>query len=696
MTRNIQAMFRIDFSLRREVFFVVIGAILGAVTMVIPITLLYTGLGLPYYLTWMAFGHVIGVYSPSSSIIAGIAIHLITAISIGIALGVFLYKTGILNISKLSNGLLYGLLAGSVVFAVFFIPVYQFILAPEITRTMEAVKVPTTSQGKQYPTLTTTTSTPQYQYSSNITSSQGKQYPTLTTTTSTPQYQYSSNITVVMIVWLIIHLVFGTFLGGISSSLSIRFGSRYRCAKCDISFSRIDLLQKHIQLVHSATPIQLKRILILGGGFGGIEVLRQLQKAFQDDVAVDITLISRDNFFLFTPMLPEVSSGMIETRHILTPVRTFCKRAKFYEANVQSIDLKNKDVVIAHAIGNQTRSHILKYDYLVLALGDKTNFFGMTEVANNALTMKSIGDAIVLRNHVISMLEQADVEHEDLELRRSLMTFVIVGGGFSGVEAAGELNDFVRESIEHFYHNLDRMDARVILVNSGGRILPEVTEDLAQFALQQLRKNGVEVMLNTRLIDATQDSVKLNNGSLISCNSLIWAGGALPDKLIGNLSCDHDRSGRIVANKYLEINGYENGAFVVGDCACITDPHTGNPYPPTAQHALRQAKVATKNIIFAINGKPNERKISFDYKTKGMMALIGKRNGVGILLGLKVHGFTAWFLWRLYYLGNLPTVEKKLRVTVDWTIDLFFKRDVSRLRTFTEESSVKASTEILR
>ena len=670
MTRNIQAMFRIDFSLRREVFFVVIGAILGAVTMVIPITLLYTGLGLPYYLTWMAFGHLIGVYSPSSSIIAGIAIHLITAISIGIALGVFLYKTGILNISKLSNGLLYGLLAGSVVFAVFFIPVYQFILAPEITRTMEAVKVPTTSQGKQYPTLTTTT--------------------------STPQYQYSSNITVVMIVWLIIHLVFGTFLGGISSSLSIRFGSRYRCAKCDISFSRIDLLQKHIQLVHSATPIQLKRILILGGGFGGIEVLRQLQKAFQDDVAVDITLISRDNFFLFTPMLPEVSSGMIETRHILTPVRTFCKRAKFYEANVQSIDLKNKDVVIAHAIGNQTRSHILKYDYLVLALGDKTNFFGMTEVANNALTMKSIGDAIVLRNHVISMLEQADVEHEDLELRRSLMTFVIVGGGFSGVEAAGELNDFVRESIEHFYHNLDRMDARVILVNSGGRILPEVTEDLAQFALQQLRKNGVEVMLNTRLIDATQDSVKLNNGSLISCNSLIWAGGALPDKLIGNLSCDHDRSGRIVANKYLEINGYENGAFVVGDCACITDPHTGSPYPPTAQHALRQAKVATKNIIFAINGKPNERKISFDYKTKGMMALIGKRNGVGILLGLKVHGFTAWFLWRLYYLGNLPTVEKKLRVTVDWTIDLFFKRDVSRLRTFTEESSVKASTEILR
>ena len=380
MKRNSQAIFRVDFSLRREVFFVVIGAILGAITMVVPITFLYTGLGLPYYLTWMAFGHVLGVYS-SSSIITGISIHLITAISIGIAVGVFLYKTGILNISKLSNGILYGLLAGSIVFVVFFIPVYQFILAPEITRTIDAMKVTTTSQSKEY------AATP--------------------ITTTTPQYQYANNFIVVMIVWLLIHLVFGTVLGGVSSSISIRFGSRFRCAKCDISFSRIDSLQKHIQLVHGTTPIQLKRILILGGGFGGIEVLRQLQKAFQDDVDVDITLVSRDNFFLFTPMLPEVSSGMIETRHILTPVRTFCNRAKFYEADVDAIDLKNKHVVIAHAIGKQTRSHTLEYDYLVLALGGKTNFFGMTEAANNALTIKSIGDAIVLRNHIISMLEQA-------------------------------------------------------------------------------------------------------------------------------------------------------------------------------------------------------------------------------------------------------------------------------------------------
>ncbi len=220
---------------------VVIGAIIWAITMVVPITFLYTGLGMPYYLAWIAFGHVIGVYS-SSSVIAGIAIHMITAISIGIAVGVFLYKTSILNISKLSNGLLYGLLAGSIVFIVFFIPIYQFILAPEITRTMVEIKVTTTSESDEYPSTT----------------------------------QYGNNFTVVSIVWLLIHLVFGTVLGGVSSSISIRFGSRYRCIKCNISFSRIDSLQKHTQLVHGTTPIQLKRIFILGGGFGGFYFLHNI------------------------------------------------------------------------------------------------------------------------------------------------------------------------------------------------------------------------------------------------------------------------------------------------------------------------------------------------------------------------------------------------------------------------------------
>ena len=277
---------RVDFSLRREVFFVVIGAIVGAVTFVIPKAIFEVEMGLPYYLTWVAFGHVVGVYS-SESVIAGIAIHMLTAISIGIVVGIFLYKTGILNISKLSNGILYGLFAGTVVFVVFFIPVYQFVLAPEIAHTMKTMNLHMTQAGEDYEVVG------------------------------------NNNFVTIMVGSIITHLVFGVTLGLVTSLLSIRFGSRYRCSICDISFSRIDSYQKHIELVHGAKPIQQKHILILGGGFAGVKVLMQLQKAFQNDVSIDIILVSRDNFFLFTPMLPEVSSGMIETRNIVTPVRDF-------------------------------------------------------------------------------------------------------------------------------------------------------------------------------------------------------------------------------------------------------------------------------------------------------------------------------------------------------------------------------------
>ena len=642
---------RVDFSLKREVFFVVIGATLGAVSMLIP-TIFEVGMGLPYYVTWVAFGHVVGVYS-SNAAYAGIAIHTITAISIGIVIGVFLYKTGILNISKLSNGLIYGLFAGTVVLIVFFIPVYMLILQPEINRILNV------SMPEDYDEYATTSS--------------------------------HYNFPLVIVSYIIMHLVFGIAVGVTSSTLSIRFGSRYRCKKCDISFSRIDSYQKHVQLVHGEKPLQLIHILILGGGFAGIEVLRQLQSAFQNDIRIDITLVSRDNFFLFTPMLPEISSGMIETRHIVTPLRAFCNRAKFYETQIESIDLENKKVVITHRIGKLTnplewRNHILKYDHLVIALGSETNFYGISGASKQAFTLKSLGDAIILRNHVINMLEQADIEHEDLHLRNKLLTFVVVGGGFSGVEIVGELNDFIVDSIKYFYHNLQKSFVRVILVNAGGRILPEVTEDLADFALKIIRKNGVEVILNARVIEVNSETVKLNEGTTFTTQTVVWAGGGKPHNLLSTLSCEHDKSDRIMTNNYLEVSGHVDSAMAVGDCACITDPRTGKPYPPTAQHALRQGKIAAKNLIVKINGQESNKE-SFNYKTKGVMTLIGKRNGVGIILGHKVHGFVAWWFWRSYYLSNLPTVEKKLRVSVDWMIDLFFKRDVTRLKTSTEENA---------
>jgi NADH dehydrogenase len=524
----------------------------------------------------------------------------------------------------------------------------------------------------------------------------------------------SKNQPSIMIGSVVMHLVFGVTLGIISSLLEIKFGAKYRCPKCEISFSRIDSLQKHLELVHGITPIQRKRILILGGGFAGIEVLRRLQNAFQDDVEVDITLVSRDNFFLFTPMLPEVSSGMIETHHIVTPIRAFCKRARFYEANVESIDLENKQVIITNAIGDtmdlvRLNRHVLNYDYLVIGLGGETNFFGMQDLERNAFTLKTLEDAMILRNHVISMLEQADIiEHDsnnnegDNDLRKSLMTFVVIGGGFSGVEAVGELNTFVQDSIGAFYHNIDaKKDVRVILVNAHERILPEVSGGLSEFALQKLREMGVEVILNKRLASYANGQAKLNDGALIPTFTLIWAGGVAPSKLIKDLPCEHDKGGRIIVNNYLQVHKYD-GIFALGDCASITDPHTNKPYPPTAQHAIREGKVAAKNIISIIKNRKREKgeaeeerrgmKI-FDYKTKGIMAEIGKRTGVGDILGLKVHGFVAWWIWRTYYLANLPTIEKKVRVMIDWTIDLFFKRDVTRLKTSIIEEKGKEAQE---
>ncbi len=427
-----------------------------------------------------------------------------------------------------------------------------------------------------------------------------------------------------------------------------------------------------------------KHIVILGGGFAGVEVLRNLQKKFHNDGRVEITLVSKGNFLLFTPMLPEVASGMIETRHIVTPLRSFCKKAKLCEANVESIDLENKLVTMTHAIGRQSqpsewREHTLKYDYLVIALGSENNFFGMSEIEENAFTMKTIEDAIALRNHMINILEQANLEHDNHDLRKSLLTFVVVGGGFSGIETVGAINDFVRESIQEYYPDIYMSDVRVVLVSATDKILEQIDEGLGEFALEKLKENGVNFVMNTQVKGATKNKAILHDDTVIPCHTLIWTAGVTPNKLIANLQCEHDKAHRIIANNYLEVSGYEDVVYALGDCASITDPNTGKPYPPTAQHAIRQGKVVAKNIFSSIKGKAKQKR-KFDYKTKGMMAEIGKRTGVAILFGrIKLHGILAWWLWRSYYLANLPTAKKKLKVMGDWTSDILFKPDVSQV-----------------
>jgi NADH:ubiquinone reductase (H+-translocating) len=385
-------------------------------------------------------------------------------------------------------------------------------------------------------------------------------------------------------------------------------------------------------------------IVILGSGFAAIEVLKKLQKEFDTNNSIKITLVSRDNFILFTPMLPEVASGMIETRNIVTPVRSFCKKAKFYQAKVKSMDLNNKKLTLTHPIGRQSqpdgwRERVLKYDYLVIALGSENNFFKMSDVQKYSFTMKSIDDAIILRNHIINVLEQASLEENNIELRKSLLTFVVAGGGFNGVETVGAINHFIRESIKDYYKNIDISEVRVMLIDTNEKLLAEVDEELGEFALEKLKANGIEFMMKCPVTGATASSIKLYDGTMIPCYTLIWSAGVTPSKLIAELPCEHDRGHRIVANNYLEVPGYR-GVYVLGDCASITDPHTGKPYPPTAQHAIREGEIAAKNIISAV--KEDKSKVKFDFKTKGMMAEIGKRTGVAILFNkIKLHGFLA-------------------------------------------------------
>ena len=445
-----------------------------------------------------------------------------------------------------------------------------------------------------------------------------------------------------------------------------------------------------------------QHIVILGGGFAGIGVLKKLQKKFQNDSDVEITLVSKDNFILFTPMLPEIVSGMIETRHIVTPVREFCKKAKYFEANIKSIDFDNKKVSISHIIGRYTskkgqqgdkdddniHEHTLNYDYLVIALGSENNFFGNKDIENNSFTMKSIDDAIALRNHIIRILEQANIEQDNHDLRKSLLTFVVVGGGFSGVETVGSVNDFVRDTIRQYYPNIYMTDVRIILVSATDKILEQIDEGLGKFALEKLEENGVEFIMNSKVKGATKEKAILDNDTEIPCYTIIWTTGVTQNDLIANLNCEHGKGHRILANNYLEVKNYENEVYALGDCASITYPHTGNPYPPTAQHAIRQSDIVANNIMLSIYEKrrgkeklEEKKKKKFNYKTKGMMAQIGKRTGVAILFGkIKLHGFLAWWLWRTYYLANLPTIKKKLKVVGDWTSDVLFKPDVSQVQ----------------
>jgi NADH dehydrogenase len=288
------------------------------------------------------------------------------------------------------------------------------------------------------------------------------------------------------------------------------------------------------------------------------------------------------------------------------------------------------------------------------------------------MTMKSLSDAIHLRNQLIGILEKADFECAAGE-RPNLLTIVVAGGGFAGVETVAAVNDFLRESIR-FYPHLATDMLRVVLAHPGDVILPELGSKLGAYAQKKLAERKVEIRVNTKVVRVDKDAVELSDGSQIPTSTVIWTAGTSASPLIAILPCKLNR-GRIVTNEYLEVEDWP-GVWALGDCASIMDPKTARPYPPTAQHALRQGKTVAKNVTAAIHGGAKTR---FSFSTLGLLAAIGRRTGVANILGINFSGFVAWFLWRTIYLSKLPRLEKKVRVALDWTLDLLFSKDLVHL-----------------
>lgn len=414
------------------------------------------------------------------------------------------------------------------------------------------------------------------------------------------------------------------------------------------------------------------RILILGGGFGGLYTALELEKSVPQKSDIEITFVNRDNFFLFTPMLHEVAAGDLDLAHIVNPFRKMFRRVNFFNGDVERIDLKSKRVVVFH--GSEHHHHELEYDQLVIGLGSITNFFHLPGLEEKALTMKSLGDAIFLRNRMIANLEAADFECFP-KRRKLLLTYVVAGGGFAGVETIASMNDFLRSAVR-FYPHLNEEMLRVVLVHPGEVILPELGEELGRYAHKKLSERKIEIRVNTRVSGVFDRGVMLNDGSMIESETIVWTAGTSPNPLIQSLPCLMEK-GRIVVNGFMQVPDWP-GVWALGDCAIVPDPKTGKPYPPTAQHALRQGKVLAQNILSSTEkGKLKP----FVFKQLGLLASIGRRSGVANLFGVNFSGFIAWWLWRTIYLSKLPGFEKKVRVALDWTLDLLFAKDLVQFLT---------------
>jgi NADH dehydrogenase len=415
------------------------------------------------------------------------------------------------------------------------------------------------------------------------------------------------------------------------------------------------------------------RIVILGGGFGGVTTARHLERLCRRRRDVEIVLVSRDNFLLMTPLLFEVCSGALDARHCSFPIRAYLRSARFVEAAVRGIDLDRRVVQLSGG----GESDELAYDQLVIALGGMTNR-RMIPGSEHAFTFKNLADALLLRNHVIERFERADVE-ANLDRKRRQLTFVIIGGGLVGVELFGELTAFA-DGIAPLYQHVDRDEVRFILLQGGERLMPEIDPKLAAYGTGVLRqRRGADIRTGVHAQAIEPGKVDLA-GETIEAETIVLAAGIIPSPVVAALPVEKDRRGRIVVDGAMRCESHPE-VWALGDCAAVSAPD-GQPYPSLAQHALREAKVLARNIDGALDGRPPR---PFVYATLGMMGSLGHGKAFGELLKVRVRGALAWFVRRTYYLLQMPGWRRRVRIMIDWFFALLFRPDIVKISLDTED-----------
>ena len=414
------------------------------------------------------------------------------------------------------------------------------------------------------------------------------------------------------------------------------------------------------------------RIVIVGGGYVGMYTALRLQKKLKADEA-SVTVIDPQANMTYQPFLPEAAAGSIEPRHVVVPLRKVLDRCHVLTARVTAISRERREVSIMTAAGEERQ---IGYDVLVVAPGSVARTLPIPGLAENGISFKSVAEAIYLRNHVLSLMDAA-ASTENVEMRRRMLTFLVVGGGYAGVEALAELADMARYASK-YYENIERSDQRWVLVEAAGRIMPEVSAPMGRYTVERLMESGIEVFLDTRVDSMEKGHVKLSDGTEFETDTIVWTAGVKPNPMLDHTDLPRDDKGRVICSAELQVEGSPE-VFSAGDCASVPDLSKDDPdarTSPSAQHAVRQAKVLADNIMAHLRDKPTKK---YEHAYVGSVASLGLYKGVAEVYGVKLRGVAAWFMHRTYHLSRMPTFNRKFRVVSDWTQALFFRREVVAL-----------------